>query len=392
MAQILRHLRRWVEHIDSCHDNSALQPLRMTIIGAAGTGKSVMINTLVTVLRTMFGDNDVVHIAAPTGTAAFNVGGETLHSLFKVPIEDRYGCSRQVSEKARKRLLARFSNTVAILLDERSMVSLKTLGTAYANVTQCAHGGIHADEDWGGIPIVILFGDDYQLPPSFGHGPFDILVPGGTNASTNAEMHGLNQFLSCASKVCELGTVKRTRNDQHQFKMILEKSRTSELDRQTADVLVDELSLLKNTEYTPDERESIIRDSLFVSANREPVHEYNLSRLSQICSSECPVAIMKSHTEIRSTNNKCHINNDNCPTGTLFCTHSLVQICGRNFRPRWGLHNGAIGTVVEIIFPKGCTPNDDDLPSYVVVDFKAYCGPVWDNDRPTVSQTRYPTQ
>jgi predicted GTPase len=48
----------------------------MTIMGAAGTGKSVLINTLVTVLRVMFDDNDVVHVAAPTGTAAFNVGGE----------------------------------------------------------------------------------------------------------------------------------------------------------------------------------------------------------------------------------------------------------------------------------------------------------------------------
>jgi hypothetical protein len=43
----------------------------MTIMGAARTEKSVLIN----MLRVMFDDNDVVHVAAPTGTAAFNVGG-----------------------------------------------------------------------------------------------------------------------------------------------------------------------------------------------------------------------------------------------------------------------------------------------------------------------------
>jgi hypothetical protein len=46
--------------------------------GAAGTGKSYIINTIVSYLRRMFGDNDVVHVLAPTGTAAFNVIGETL--------------------------------------------------------------------------------------------------------------------------------------------------------------------------------------------------------------------------------------------------------------------------------------------------------------------------
>jgi nicotinamide riboside kinase len=61
---------------------------RITIMGAARTGKSVLINTLVTVLRVMFDDNDVVHVAAPTGTTAFNVGGETLHQMFSNMVED----------------------------------------------------------------------------------------------------------------------------------------------------------------------------------------------------------------------------------------------------------------------------------------------------------------
>jgi hypothetical protein len=54
-------------------------PLRLIVRGAAGTGKSYIINTIVSYLRMMFGDNDVVHVLAPTGIAAFNVLEETLH-------------------------------------------------------------------------------------------------------------------------------------------------------------------------------------------------------------------------------------------------------------------------------------------------------------------------
>jgi hypothetical protein len=44
------------------------------------------------------------------------------------------------------------------------------LGSAFSNVHECAHGGNHSEEDWGGVPIVILVGDDFQLPPPFDKG------------------------------------------------------------------------------------------------------------------------------------------------------------------------------------------------------------------------------
>ena len=32
------------------------------------------------------------------------------------------------------------------------------------------------------------------------------------------------------------------------------------------------------------------------------------------------------------------------------CWGARMQISGRNFEPDWGLYNGAVGTVVEIVF------------------------------------------
>ena len=53
----------------------------------------------------------------------------------------------------------------------------------------------------------------------------------------------------------------------------------------------------------------------------------------------------------------------------LLCINAKVAIKGYNFYPKWGLHNGAMGTVKEIVFREGKNPNNGDLPEYVVVQF-----------------------
>ena len=52
-----------------------------------------------------------------------------------------------------------------LIVDERSMLEAANLGVMQHYMKNCAHGGVKWDEPWGGIPIVILVGDDYQLPP-----------------------------------------------------------------------------------------------------------------------------------------------------------------------------------------------------------------------------------
>ena len=51
------------------------KPLRATIMGSGGTGKSFIINTIISMVRTLTCSNDTVQIAAPSGAAAFNVQG-----------------------------------------------------------------------------------------------------------------------------------------------------------------------------------------------------------------------------------------------------------------------------------------------------------------------------
>ena len=50
------------------------------VTGRAGTGKSTLLNHL------SWNTSKQLVIAAPTGVAALNVGGQTIHSLFRLPI------------------------------------------------------------------------------------------------------------------------------------------------------------------------------------------------------------------------------------------------------------------------------------------------------------------
>jgi hypothetical protein len=386
MAVILLKIREWLCYIDD-HLDEDFEPLRMTVVGAAGTGKSVLINTLVTVLRKMFSINDVVQVAAPTGCAAFNVGGETIHRLCAVYFRKKYAEYLALSTATRKRLMSKFLRSVAVIFDERSMIGLKTMGSACFNVTQSAHGGVHSEEDWGGIPIIIAFGDDYQLPPSLDKGVFDIVVDCGAAARgfSGPEAIGAEQFLSLSECVMELGVGKRQVEGQEWFKSILAPMRLSELDFDMSEQLVNEFSLQKNSGYSGKEIEELCRDALFISANKEPVSEYNYLKLSQLSSKECPCATFKAKNVRRKKQGKSCFDEDTVPSSATFCVGCRVCITGRNFEPRWGLHNGAIGGVVEIVFAKGKSPLHGDLPDYVVIDLKTYCGPVWDQDNPTVS-------
>jgi len=49
------------------------------------------------------------------------------------------------------------------MIDEQSMLSSKILAVAERNVRECAFKGQNSKEIWGGVPVVLLFGDDYQL-------------------------------------------------------------------------------------------------------------------------------------------------------------------------------------------------------------------------------------
>ena len=101
---------------------------RMTISGAGGTAKSVLIKTLITTARRMFKRNDVAFVRAPTGSAGHNAGGETNHKLFGIN-----SCTGEVSSKKKEILLKRLMQALFIVIDKRSMCNCLQLGTIENN-------------------------------------------------------------------------------------------------------------------------------------------------------------------------------------------------------------------------------------------------------------------
>ena len=71
----------------------------MTVLGKGGTGKSFLINTIVSEIQQYFQTNESVLIVAPTGTAAYNVGGQTLHREFGISIYPNQDMSNKSKEK-----------------------------------------------------------------------------------------------------------------------------------------------------------------------------------------------------------------------------------------------------------------------------------------------------
>lgn len=121
------------------------------VTGRAGTGKSTLLNHLA------WNTSKQIVIAAPTGVAALNVGGQTIHSLFKLPIGVIGDGAIEQRSDVRK-LLARIDTLV---IDEISMVSADLMDAIDRSLRQ-ARG--RPREAFGGCQVV-MFGDPFQLSP-----------------------------------------------------------------------------------------------------------------------------------------------------------------------------------------------------------------------------------
>jgi ATP-dependent exoDNAse (exonuclease V) alpha subunit len=119
------------------------------ITGRAGTGKSTLLN----LFRKTSHKNIVV--AAPTGIAALNVKGQTIHSLFGFP-------PRMLkAEDLKKRKNHRFFKKIdSLIIDEISMVRVDMFEAIdiFLKINR------ENNQPFGGVQV-ILFGDLFQLPP-----------------------------------------------------------------------------------------------------------------------------------------------------------------------------------------------------------------------------------
>jgi ATP-dependent exoDNAse (exonuclease V) alpha subunit len=121
------------------------------VTGRAGTGKSTLLEHLA------WNTSKNVVIAAPTGVAALNVGGQTIHSLFRLPIGVIADHTIDQGPEVRKLLNA----IDTLVIDEVSMVNADLMDAIDRSLRQARQ---RKHDAFGGVQVV-LFGDPFQLAP-----------------------------------------------------------------------------------------------------------------------------------------------------------------------------------------------------------------------------------
>lgn len=119
------------------------------ITGRAGTGKS----TLLQVFRNT--TKKRVAVLAPTGVAALNVRGQTIHSFFGFP--PKIITHKEIHRRSNYRI---YQNLDMIIIDEISMVRADMLD----NINYFLKINRQNKLPFGGVQMV-FFGDLFQLPP-----------------------------------------------------------------------------------------------------------------------------------------------------------------------------------------------------------------------------------
>lgn len=131
------------------------------ITRGAGVGKSFLIKIIIEWLRcctSNISGVDPVMICAPTGTAAKNINGKTLHNALRLPVQHgKEAKYLEVSAKVLKMLRQIYNNIHTFIIDEISMVSAKTLENIHRRLSTIKN----CNNPFGNVNMIVV-GDFYQ--------------------------------------------------------------------------------------------------------------------------------------------------------------------------------------------------------------------------------------
>lgn len=130
------------------------------LTGRAGTGKTTLLR------KYLFDAGEQAIVLAPTGIAAMNAGGQTIHSFFKFP--PRLLDDTDIKRLRNARLIKKLDT---IIIDEISMVRADMLDAINKSL-QLNRG---SKKPFGGVRMV-LSGDLHQLPPVVSRDEEEILL------------------------------------------------------------------------------------------------------------------------------------------------------------------------------------------------------------------------
>ena len=163
--EIVMYNKAWCKsYIDGMQHGQILYGYRVFLSGLGGTGQSHVLQLIQCDICYMLNhtinhddDQPLVLVIAPTGSAAFQVGGSTIHSAFLLYEKSR----TKPSWEKHSIMQLKLQKLMLSITDEISMVSFKQY--QQMNETMSIVKGI-CDGNWGDI-CVLSVGDLYQLSP-----------------------------------------------------------------------------------------------------------------------------------------------------------------------------------------------------------------------------------
>ena len=162
--QIFNSVSKWCYEKAS---DSTVKPFNIFLTGGAGTGKSHVIRCIQYQAQKAFApltesaDDVTVLLVAQTGTAAFNIYGQTINSAFKINPKSPKDYT-PLAEATLNTLRAKFHHLQLLIIDEISMVNATQLSYIHGRLQQIK--GTHTTAWFGNISVLAV-GDFNQLPP-----------------------------------------------------------------------------------------------------------------------------------------------------------------------------------------------------------------------------------
>jgi hypothetical protein len=259
------------------------------MLGSAGTGKSLVIKAIHQVITAYFDlvlddrASAKVLLAAPTGKAAWLIGGQTLHSALQIkPIKDPKSNSfflPKLCDASLNNVRRALKDVNLMILDETSMVGEVTLGHVNSRCQQARGNNL----PFGGI-AVLLVGDFNQLPPVLDKAIYSPLFDNEKTKLSFAEQmidFELNEYLANAS-LFELTKVERQKGDP-QMIIAANEMAVGKMSQASIDYFAQRVRHHLN---------EIPRDAIHFFSTNKAVDKYNEMKINE---GEPPVKCMAKH-------------------------------------------------------------------------------------------------